>query len=45
MHNEFIMINNLLKLKNKTQTEKVLFDQTIVILMKFTAEIVQLNCH
>jgi len=45
LHNESIMVNNFLQLKEKVNAATPSFSRATVMSIELTAEIVQLNCH
>lgn len=45
LHNAFVMMNNFFKLRKRIESHKMFFERVMIMTMKLTTEIVQLNCH
>lgn len=45
LHNAFVMMNNFFELRKRIGSHEMLFERAMIMTMKLTAEVVQLNCH
>lgn len=45
LHNAFVMMNNFFELRKRIKSHEMFFERVMIMTMKLTAEIVQLNCH
>lgn len=45
LHNAFVMMNNFFELRKRIKSHEIFFKRVMIMTMKLTIEIVQLNCH